>query len=893
MKKWKIYVVAHTHWDKEWYFSKSESDVLLLTNLAQVIKVLKERSDFHSFTYDAQTSIIDDYLHFKPDAKSTIVELLKNKKLIIGPWYTQPDLFNSTSESIIRNLLLGITIAKQYSADYLKVAYVPDSFGHNSQMPQIYQGFNLNHFIYWRGIRKTQLDNKVLHQWKGIDGSTIIAYNFYSGYWAMGTHFPYTTLTKNNVEQKAANFLSDFASLLDTLKANAISCNNKLLIPLGGDQGPIVELLPEFIASLNQIDKTHQWILTDYEQYFNQVDDLTDKLHLVEGELKSPQFARIHKTIASQRYDIKQLCKQVEYNLYNRLEPLVVYFNSLKGAYPFELILKALKLITISQAHDSLGGCNSDKTNDDIINRLNQANQLIEAEIIKIIKSICLNLSLSMYDLIIFNPLTYDIKQQWIKLKLNLKFKNFNLFIDNQKVEYYIENIITHNVEAVFKTVNDGENELASDSFYEIDLYIKVNQLNAMNYKIVMVKASETNILGFKENRNKSNSCENEYWKISINKEGTLDIIDKRTNVKYMNQFFLKADHDNGDSYDYSPLFDEQNHINQLVKSEYKINKLDDLIIIELNNSYKLPKTIVSSIMVQQDFTFNFKISNSDVIDFTIDTDNKAYEVRWRLWFDTNLTQNYHFANQAYCTVKRLNDLSEDLANWESEKWNEKPVAIETNESFVCLKNETNNEYLGFLTKGCNEYQIIDNCKIALTLFRSVSFLGKADLLWRKDRASGVSEISCLTEKARLLKPLSFKIGWFISKTNPWILAEKFVTDLISYQIQKHNPLYLPFDRFMLLNYTPNLLSCKFDSLIKVSDDNFIVKTVKLSEDKKTIIVRGFNSISVPIKVQLFYQDKLVKFNKLNLLEQIITPDLEIDTLETMKIATYSIAITY
>ena len=31
------------------------------------------------------------------------------------------------------------------------VAYVPDSFGHPAQFPQLFAGFGLGPFVYWRG----------------------------------------------------------------------------------------------------------------------------------------------------------------------------------------------------------------------------------------------------------------------------------------------------------------------------------------------------------------------------------------------------------------------------------------------------------------------------------------------------------------------------------------------------------------------------------------------------------------------------------------------------------------------------------------------------------------------------------------------------------------------
>lgn len=46
----------------------------------------------------------------------------------LGPWYTQPDEFLISGESLVRNLLYGIKLAKKYG-DPLLVGYLPDTFG--------------------------------------------------------------------------------------------------------------------------------------------------------------------------------------------------------------------------------------------------------------------------------------------------------------------------------------------------------------------------------------------------------------------------------------------------------------------------------------------------------------------------------------------------------------------------------------------------------------------------------------------------------------------------------------------------------------------------------------------------------------------------------------------
>ena len=125
-KKWTVYVVPHTHWDKEWFFTREDCEVVLDANIKHYTNFYQKNRDIFSFTYDGQSSIIDDYFTINdPKTSLTFLETLNRKKMIIGPWYIQPDFFNTTSESLVRNLLIGMYIANRHHADYLRLAYVP------------------------------------------------------------------------------------------------------------------------------------------------------------------------------------------------------------------------------------------------------------------------------------------------------------------------------------------------------------------------------------------------------------------------------------------------------------------------------------------------------------------------------------------------------------------------------------------------------------------------------------------------------------------------------------------------------------------------------------------------------------------------------------------------
>jgi alpha-mannosidase len=74
----------------------------------------------------------------------------------------------------------------------------------------------------------------------------------------MGTLYPYTSINKNNVTQKAKKFFKKFQTQFKEIKRLSKFTNNTILVPLGGDQAPIMKFLPEFIHQLNKIDSQHE-----------------------------------------------------------------------------------------------------------------------------------------------------------------------------------------------------------------------------------------------------------------------------------------------------------------------------------------------------------------------------------------------------------------------------------------------------------------------------------------------------------------------------------------------------------------------------------------------------------------------------------------------------------
>ena len=135
-KPYRAFIVPHTHWDREWYQTFQQFRIRLIDFINNLIDILKKDETFSDFTMDGQTIILEDYLEVHPERREILKEYITKGKIHVGPWYVLPDEFLVSAESIVRNLFLGHRIASEFGR-VRKIGYIPDSFGHINQMPQI------------------------------------------------------------------------------------------------------------------------------------------------------------------------------------------------------------------------------------------------------------------------------------------------------------------------------------------------------------------------------------------------------------------------------------------------------------------------------------------------------------------------------------------------------------------------------------------------------------------------------------------------------------------------------------------------------------------------------------------------------------------------------------
>lgn len=828
----KVHVIPHTHWDREWYFSEEDSSVLLSYNLDEILDTLENNNGFHSFLLDGQISILEDYLNIKPENKDRIKKLVASGKLLIGPWYTQTDEMVVSGESIVRNLLYGTILSKEFGC-HMPIGYLPDSFGQSCQMPQIFKGFDIDSAVLCRGISDLDTD-KTEFFWESSEASKVFVYNTRLGY-SIGQNLNYDMAY---VRDRIIKTVEDLSKMTDT------GC---VVLPNGGDQVPIQKDLDFIIKKINEIDKHNQYIISSYPDVIKDLKESGADFKIIKGEFTKPKYMRVHKSIYSSRYDLKKLNSEAESRLTMALEPVCVIASIFGFEYPKGLIDRAWKLMLKNQAHDSIGGCNSDNTNDDIKNRAKKAHEIIDGTLNIILKKIVRSIKYSKdgLKLILFNPLPYK-RNVIYGCELVTANKDFAIFKGDKQIEYVIAE--QTEMKGGIYTYMTPEGEMTGNlpNYYISKVYINANSIPAAGYCTYYIKDSKNS---FEKMRPaKDNFIENKYYKVTINENGSIKIYDKKNHSQIDKCLIYEDSGNDGDEYNYSPPLDDLHTSSENSSCEFEVCKSKYIEKAVVKILLKAPSDLEErekGILDQQiPITTQIELdAYSDVINFKVEMDNNIKDHRLRVLFNTGIKSQYSYADTQFGIIKRKIDLSDQLEDNAKKPWKEVPVNIEPMLSMAELND--GNRGTALLTRGIKEYQIIgdENEIIALTLLSTTGVLGRDNLVLRPGRASGINNTTVYTPDAELLGKVNFEFGLYmhegnISNSRAQALAKELNSCMISYEDQNLCTLNNRLDRFELNHEDIEMPeSFSFAEL----DKNLILSALKKAEDGKGYIIRIFN----------------------------------------------------
>ncbi|WP_117232664.1 glycoside hydrolase family 38 C-terminal domain-containing protein [Vibrio maerlii] len=780
----KVHVIPHTHWDREWYFTQQDSDVLATYNFTKVIEALENQPNYSCYHLDGQSAIVEDYLKVLPPMRDRLAKLVAEKKLFIGPWYTQTDTYNVAGESIIRNLKYGMHIAEELGHS-MKVGYLPDTFGHNAQMPTLFQGSGIDNIVFWRGIDYDDQVEKSHFMWRSEGGDSIYAYNLVHGYGAAKNIIP----ADEHLDKKIFPMIE---------KIKSLSGLDEVLIPSGGDQVNIDPALPETLSVATKRSPSGDvYSISSMENFVDFLRRNNDDFETYQGEFKAPRYTRIHKTIGSVRYDIKKLNFEIEQFLLKKLEVVIAIAKAQDITVHTELVDMAWKKILECHAHDSMGGCNSDATNADIMHRLKQAEEICHGLYNLVVKEIASN-ACDDSEVMIFNgrPTQFTGKAQVVAFS---KSRSIALSDGERQLRCEITKRDELDGGKVIEVTKDGEKEVPVPPYYRFEMNVDVEALPAMGYQVFqVVEAAVSEVKASQMTR-----IENDQLAVSL-VDGLLSLEHKATGRVIESLIKFEEQADDGDSYDFSPLEgDIPIYASDLTWLSTQVGDMQQSMT--LHASLSVPQDLASRQSGVNDAQASFDITltlkeGDEQLSVEIHTVNQVDDHRVRVLINSDVKTHQSISTQPFALMTR--EVAPNVEGWR-EKYRECPIDIETTDGAVAI--EQDNKALVINGRGIKEFQVLksDNSdSIALTLFKSTGRLGKDDLLWRPGRASGINNTVVYTPDAQLQKSMSFAFSIALTDSADHQVIRKLETDYLdapfSYQKQSLNSFENRLERFQV-----------------------------------------------------------------------------------------------
>ncbi|MFQ5809870.1 MAG: alpha-mannosidase, partial [Armatimonadota bacterium] len=406
MPDYTIHVVSHTHWDREWYMPFERHRRRLVQLIDSLLDAFDHDPDFKHFHLDGQSIILEDYLEIRPENEDRLRAAIAAGKLAVGPWYVQADEFLVSGEATVRNLMHGLRVAARFG-DPLMVGYLPDAFGHISQMPQILEGFGIDTAVFGRGINRRDDDAEAADAqgyksellWEAPDGSEILAI-FLANWYNNAMAIPTSPAEAVDFVRKARDASSKYAT------------TSHLLLMNGADHIPVQLDVPQAIKAADAGLSDDRVIHSSIAAHIEGVEAEVDRLQTKTGEMRhehSDGWRTLANTLSSRLHQ-KRANWRCQTRLEKWAEPFGAFAWLLGGADESGPLRHAWRLLLQNHPHDSICGCSTDAVHREMDVRFLKCEQLADQIALDACKAIADDVDTSAAPedaapVVVFNPL--------------------------------------------------------------------------------------------------------------------------------------------------------------------------------------------------------------------------------------------------------------------------------------------------------------------------------------------------------------------------------------------------------------------------------------------------------------------------------------------------------
>lgn len=587
MAKRKAHYILSTHWDREWYQPFQVYRHRLVQMVDRVLDGLDSRELKGPFTTDGQSIVIDDYLEVRPEYRERVERHVRDRKIVMGPWYVLPDEYLVSGESHVRNIRIGREIARRYGAAPSQAGFVCDLFGHVSQLPQIFHGFGIETALTWRGILD---DGKRHFIWSGADGSELVGYRFpHVGYGDFSAKVREAyVLPEPRDPKKVAKLLEDFIEA----EGKATTIDSILLFDgcdhQEWDRETYTVLSERMKKAVGDVEVVH----SDLDTYCAEMLAQKKKIkRRVEGELREPgktpekDSHQIHGVLSS-RVWIKQANAECEQKLCLWAEPFKHFSETAtprKSAPGF--LDFAWRTLIQNHPHDSICGCSVDTVHEDMKYRFSQVRQVADHLTLESLRTLSASVEGEIAEdelrLSLFNPLPVEhdgtvevevmLPEGWPIFQEFFGFEPKPAFwiLDEKgkKVPYQrLEQAANQNCTR-FDWTRFPKSWKATRVRVSIDARIP-----AMGYRTFkVVRGQEFHPTRFPAVPTlvaSESGLENEIVSVRVNANGSLTMTDKRTGEVYENLLLFEDRADIGDGWFHGEAVNDQIHASTAASAE-------------------------------------------------------------------------------------------------------------------------------------------------------------------------------------------------------------------------------------------------------------------------------------------------------------------------------------
>jgi len=833
---WKLIVVSHTHWDREWYFAFESFRTRLVGTVDQLLELLDRDPGYRCFMLDGQTAVLDDYLEVRPDRRADIERQVRAGRLQVGPWFVLPDEFLVGGESLVRNLMRGLRTVRQFG-EPMMVGYLPDCFGQIAHMPALLRGFGIENAVIWRGADEGLAKTEFF--WRAPDGSEVLTVHLPDGYG-----------NANALPAEREALLEAIRGIRESLEPRATT--PYLLLMNGTDHTPAQLKLAGIIAAANEAQTDAELVHGNLPMLFAGIREVMGEQSgawpRYQGEFRSGQRAHVVPGTLSARMWIKQRNQECEDLLARWAEPLSLWSDLLRkrlgeewrepalppgppSPYPSQpasvaaLLDAAWRELLRNQPHDSVCGCSIDQVHDEMRVRFDRCWQIGEELTRQAMRGLCAQMpSGEGPGMAVFNPLNGP-RTDFVTVQLRKREGEEPLeMVDPSGRTISCQVLAPEGRVSPLGPVD----QVVATLFYTRVGFVApdVPGFGYRAFRAVYGPPRPVSAGG-------GDSIENEFFRVTADPDdGTLTVVDKLSGRRFSGLNRVVDGGDRGDEYNYCrPVRDEVVDRPSQPPRIAVVEGGPSRWTLEVALDYSLPCALAedrderSAERVECPIVSRVSLyPGLRRIDIHSEVENHALEHRLRVHFPAGLQTDVSHAEQHFGVVTR--PLA--VPAWD-ETWAEEPVGNYAQKAFVDVSDSEHGLMLA--NRGLPEYEALpgeESVTIALTLLRCVSYLARFDLSSRPGLAGPLVP----TPGAQMLGQHAFDYaliphegGW----EDFWPEAHRFAVPMRARRVEDSSGA-LPAE----------------GALLALEGPAFVVSASKRAEDGQGVIVRLYNVTSKP-----------------------------------------------